>query len=119
MMALKRRELPALDKSVIDSYVDQVLQFTLARCNPELVILFGSAVSGRFDQMSDIDLLLVFSDISESTKARRNLYSGRPLQSHSVDFVCMSRIDYDRKKDCGGIAFVAKNEGRILFQGIS
>ena len=116
MMALKRRRLLAFDRPAIDSLAEQVLQFALVRCRPELVILFGSAVAGKFDEMSDLDLLLIFSDLSTATAARRKLYSGRPLDNHSVDFVCMARADYDRKKDSGGIAYVAKNEGKILYQ---
>ncbi len=115
MMALQRLNSKPFDSAAVKVLVEQTLEFVLSKTKPELVILFGSAATGRFDSYSDIDLLVVFSDLTAATIGRKALYSGKALKEHSVDFVCVARDEFDRKKDLGGIAFVAQNEGQVLF----
>lgn len=114
-MGLQRGSSKKFEPEVIKLLVDQALEFVLSKTSPELVLLFGSAAVGKFDAQSDIDLLIVFSDLTAATKGRKALYSGKPLKEHSVDFICMARDEFERKKDLGGIAYVAHADGTVLY----
>ena len=82
--------------------------------NPSKLFLFGSAVSGPFYEDSDFDLLLIFKSELEAGSSWRKFSHIRRVSKRSLDMISMSEDDFEKKKEIGGIAMIAKNEGRRL-----
>ncbi len=80
--------------------------------NPDLLILFGSAVNGRFKEGSDLDFLIVFNDLDSMKLGRKKIRALGKLHSDTpVDLVFVSKKLFDEKKDIGGICFIAHHDG--------
>lgn len=84
-------------------------------CKPERIILFGSAAEGRFVEGSDLDFLLVLSDVPTLQKARRDIRAlGRLSPTIPIDLVFVSKDQFEAKKNLGGICFIAEHDGQDL-----
>jgi len=78
----------------------------------EKMFLFGSRASGEFKNESDVDLLLV----SKSFKNKRKLTRSPPLYlkwdlDYPVDFICLTPVEFNKKKKEIGIVQQAVKEG--------
>jgi predicted nucleotidyltransferase len=82
--------------------------------DPCSVILFGSASNGMMTTHSDIDLLLICKDATHVRICMDRLIPYRPLSTYPVDLIWMTISEFQRKKDVGGIAYVANHEGQII-----
>jgi predicted nucleotidyltransferase len=72
--------------------------------------LFGSSVNGNFTVDSDLDIILIFSDSENLTNIQKKLYSKR--WSHiAIDFIMQTESNFEKRKDLGGVCFIAFNEG--------
>jgi len=84
--------------------------------NPELVILFGSGANGRFDEDSDIDLLIV-----KKTKKRplwRRIEVRKILATEQpIDVIVYTPDEFSKLKEAGRsfIKDVITN-GKIMFE---
>jgi uncharacterized protein len=83
---------------------------------PEQILLFGSHARGEARDDSDLDLLVIESEVSdraaEMVRLRRVL---RPLRI-PVDLLVYSRADVERWGDQPGSAlFWALREGKVLY----
>jgi predicted nucleotidyltransferase len=100
--------------SEIEAAVGPIVSRIYQTVNPRKLFLLGSAVTGGFDDASDVDFLVVM-DTSESAKeALFKLNRIRPEFSRSIDFVCMEEARFSILSEQGGIAWVARNEGKLL-----
>ncbi len=98
----------------IEVLVKQALNVISDIARPEELYLFGSAVSGSFDEESDLDFVLVYPDAVEAESSRRKLTRQRAHFPCSIDLVCMSQSEFARKSESGGVSFLAVNEGKRL-----
>jgi len=99
-----------------ETLVAEITRRILAVMVPERVILFGSAATGRMTPDSDIDILVVVSDLQrprdESVRIRRQL---RGL-GYPFDIVVISAERFEESKGVvGGIAYPANRYGRTIF----
>jgi predicted nucleotidyltransferase len=84
---------------------------------PKLVYVFGSAAHGEnFDAESDIDCLAVLEKPEDAARAWKHFGKIRKQLDWSLDLVCLSGAEFERKKDLGGVAFIATHEGRLLYK---
>ena len=102
-----------VDETVLYEVVRRVL--TVAR--PDRIILFGSAVTGQMTKDSDLDLLVVEPEPTNtrdrSVAIRRALGDVR----YPVDVVVMSSERFEETKDIiGGMAYPANKYGRVLYE---
>jgi len=79
---------------------------------PDQIYAFGSVLTSEFDSTSDVDILVVYSDISAASNAWRLHRKARERLPHALDVIAMDLESFDLKKEIGGIAFVAFLEGR-------
>jgi predicted nucleotidyltransferase len=101
-----------VERETVLSWARKVANKIRLHATPEKIILFGSAAEGRFRNGSDLDLLLVFSDIAALRQGRLAMRLARPFEVPCpIDFVFVTRTRFDEQKDCGGICFVANHEG--------
>ena len=68
----------------------------------------------QFNANSDIDLLLVVKDGSDLIALNRELYSRR-WSKISLDFIFKTESEFNRRKELGGVCFVAFNEGKLIY----
>jgi predicted nucleotidyltransferase len=78
--------------------------------------LFGSASRSDMSDQSDIDLLVVMEKISDIRPAQKKLRSIQTLTPFPIDLVWVERAEFERKRDLGGVCFIAYHEGICLFQ---
>jgi len=103
--------------TVSDETLRQIVHKIVELASPDRVILFGSAAVGEMTADSDLDLLVVESQVSdtrhESVRLRAAL-EGVPLP---IDVIVMSRERFEETKDViGGIAHPANKYGRVLYE---
>ena len=102
-----------LNEKVIAEIIRRILSIT----QPERIILFGSAASGRMTRDSDIDLLIVETHPDnprdESVRLRQALRGlGLP-----IDVIVMSSERFQETKEIiGGIAYPANKYGKVIYE---
>lgn len=102
--------------AVDETLTREIVRRILAVAEPDSIILFGSAASGRMTRDSDIDLLVVEprpeNTRDESVRIRRALGDiGYP-----VDVIVMATERFEETKSVvGGIAWPAHKFGRVLY----
>lgn len=85
--------------------------------SPKLIFVFGSAVSSeKFDSESDIDCLIVVEQEEQASRFWKLFGRIRRQVSWPLDIVCLSEAEFARKRDLGGVAFVATHEGRLVYE---
>lgn len=81
----------------------------------QAILLFGSAANETMTTASDIDILLVL-DTKENVALSRKLFPS--LRKHStwpMDLLCIDVETFKQKSQIGGICFVARTEGKVIF----
>ena len=90
---------------------DAIEQFS-----PNAIILFGSAARDEATDQSDIDILVICDSDDDLTRARKGVRKVLPKTVLPIDLIWMTVGEFERKKDLGGIAFIASREGKVLFR---
>ena len=94
------------------------LAWILEACEPMAVILFGSAARGELTEASDLDLVLVFRDERELKASRKAIFTRPPPDQRAVDLVLVTRDEFIRRRDRGGLYELVAAEGRVLRGGL-
>lgn len=79
------------------------------------ILLFGSAVHGSMTTASDLDVVLVFGTKESCLQGRKLVPYLRKKAVWPMDLICVDEETFKAKSEIGGIYFVAKREGRVLF----
>lgn len=104
-----------LSKQETDERASLLLQLILGVCSPHRVIVFGSAARYELTSASDVDVVVVFSNLDELKAARKTLHAMSGALNFPVDFLLVDRLTYEVKSLIGGALFDARVEGRVLF----
>ena len=96
--------------------LDQVIAQIVDVAHPEKIILFGSHARGNAREDSDLDLLIIESEVTarrkESAKIRRAL---RPFRI-PVDVLVFSMDEVKRYGDImGTVLYPALREGKVIY----
>jgi len=103
--------------TVHEDTLHQIVATIVRLANPDRVILFGSAATGEMTADSDLDLLVVESQVSNTRQESIRLRAALEDVPYPVDVVVMSRQWFDDTKDViGGIAYPAHKYGRVLYE---
>lgn len=102
---------------VDDSLIQEIVRRLLDVAQPDRIILFGSAATGKMTSDSDIDLLVIEPEPDntrdESVKLRRALGE----VGYPVDVIVISTERFEETKNIiGGIAYPAHKYGRVLYE---
>lgn len=114
MRQIQRRFSKKLSKEEVNQLVDTSVKLIREIAPPEKLILFGSALTDRFDEYSDLDFVLIYDSIEEAKSAQHKLYAKTTSFPTSVDFVCVDKESYNKRSKTGGVFFIAAAEGRNL-----
>jgi predicted nucleotidyltransferase len=99
----------------IDDLVQLAAQRLIDAAHPEKIILFGSYGRGDFDQGSDLDLLVILSDVEDRIEEMirlRRVLKDIPM---AIDIVVYSRTDVEERQHLRGtMLYHALREGKVL-----
>jgi uncharacterized protein len=105
-----------LDNGVVE-LIKVATERIVERFQPEKIILFGSQARGDATQHSDVDLLIVFKEVSnnhEQAVAIRRILSDLSI---SKDIVVTTQRDIDKYGHLvGTVLRPALKEGRVLYE---
>jgi predicted nucleotidyltransferase len=104
-----------LSKQETDERATLLLQMILGVCSPHRVIVFGSAARYELTTASDVDVVVVFSNLDELKFAKKTLHAMSGQLNFPVDFLLVDQLTYEVKSLIGGALFDARVEGRVLF----
>jgi len=82
---------------------------------PVMIFLFGSLAEGKFRLHSDIDLLVVYSSVTEVRSARTELAKARILPKWPCDYLFFTEEKFNIMKDIGGPCYMAFHHGKKLY----
>ena len=100
-----------------DEIIQKKVAWILAACKPSKIILVGSASTYDMTDGSDVDLVIIFDREDEISAAKQPLYASRPRDDWPHDLLFYTHDSFERSKATGGgLAWVAANEGKILFK---
>jgi predicted nucleotidyltransferase len=85
--------------------------------NPARIILFGSYARGEASADSDIDIMVVETDVRDRFKEMVRLNRVVDSVGVSVDLLVVSKEKFDYWRDTpGNVYFEAATEGRTLYE---
>jgi predicted nucleotidyltransferase len=104
----------ALDPAVLDEIVRRVLEVTDA----QRIVLFGSAARGEMGADSDVDLLVILSNVEHRRRLAQEIYMNLSGVGVPVDVVVATPEDVKRiGVRVGSILLPALHEGRTIHGG--
>ena len=110
-LAQSLRPIP-IDQNIIAAAAKNVAAEIRVRCMPKRVILFGSAANGSFKFGSDLDVILIFGDVSELRVARANLRKiGKLHNEIPIDLIFVTQEHFESAKERGGLCYTVSKEG--------
>ncbi len=104
-----------IDATMVQTIIDEACQLLVETVDPLQIYLVGSASEGRMTDQSDIDLLVVYDEAKELKQLQKNYYQKRPSFSVAVEIIWTPFLQFERKKDLGGICFTAATQGKLLY----
>ena len=96
----------------LQRFEEEVLPVLVSEFKPETVIVFGSRISGKAHEDSDIDVVITsefFKDIPFIKRMPMILRTAR-FQKH-VDYICYTPTEFDKIKDKSSIIMDALEYG--------
>jgi predicted nucleotidyltransferase len=100
------------------SAIEEIVHRIAERFSPERIILFGSHARGDARDDSDIDLLVLFSDVDDANARASQIYvaligcSGIPK-----DIVVSTTARFERYRNVvNTVYWPAAREGRVLYE---
>jgi len=103
--------------TVHESTLRQIVAKIVQLAKPDRVILFGSAATGEMTADSDIDLLVVEAQVSNTRHESIRLRAALEDVPLPIDVIVMSRQRFDDTKNViGGIAYPAHKYGKVLYE---
>ena len=98
---------------VLDNLVRRIAE----RFSPDKIILFGSRARGDAGPDSDIDLLVLFSDVADPNKRAAELYASLLDFPSPMDIVVSTSSRFERYRNVvNTVYWPASREGRILYE---
>ena len=100
-------------RAVLDDLVQRIAE----RFSPDKIILFGSRARGDAGPDSDIDLLVLFSDVADPNQRAAELYASLVDFPSPMDIVVSTSFRFERYRNVvNTVYWPASREGRILYE---
>ena len=95
----------------------EVTRRIIASVKPQRILLFGSAIRGGLTADSDLDLLVIESEVFNTRQEGLRLRSALQGCSLPIDVMVMSRQRFEETKDViGGLAYPAHKYGKVVYE---
>ena len=87
------------------------------RFSPAKIILFGSSARGNAGPDSDIDLLVLFSEVADPNKRAAELYASLVDFPRPMDIVVSTSPRFERYRNVvNTVYWPASREGKVLYE---
>jgi predicted nucleotidyltransferase len=104
---------PQLAGAVLDELVRRIAE----RFSPDKLIHFGSRARGDAGPDSDIDLLVLFSEVADPNKRAAELYASLVDFPRPMDIVVSTNSRFERYRNVvNTVYWPASREGKILYE---
>jgi len=101
-----------ISKKIIEEIIRQVRKIA----DPDRIILFGSAATGSMTKGSDIDLLILEADPSNSREESAKIHLFLSGVGYPVDAIVMKTEWFEQSKNViGGLAYPANKYGKVIY----
>ena len=97
-------------EALIQDTVQKILKVT----KPNKLILFGSAVDGKFDSYSDFDFVLIYENRGSVRAEQKKVNSIKAELLVESDFLCVDEETFNSKSKIGGVFLIAAEDGRNI-----
>lgn len=114
-MSLIRTDTKKYTQDELEPLISNLRNHILKELSPTSAILFGSSVLGTFDEYSDFDVVLIYPTKEDARNAMKRITKFRSHFDRSIDCIFVDSESFQKNSSIGGIYFVAKTEGRVLF----
>ena len=96
--------------------VSEIVKRILEVVEPQRIILFGSAATGKMTKDSDIDLLVLESTPNDSRHESIRIRQAMQGLGYPFDIIVMAVERFEESKDViGGIAYPANKYGKVIY----
>ncbi len=113
----EQRRAPESAGELGEETVAEIVERILGVCLPERLILFGSAATGRMTRDSDIDILVVLTNVAEASREAMRVRTALAGLPFPFDVIVMSRDRFEETRDViGGIAWPAAKYGKVIYE---
>lgn len=103
----------SIDEQLIQEIVNRITRVT----RPDRVILFGSGATGKMARDSDIDLLVLESNVEDTRRESRRLRESLVGLKIPVDLIVMRTERFEETKSViGGVAYPANKYGKVIYE---
>jgi len=100
-----------------ETFAKEIVRRILSVSGPVKIILFGSAVTGQMTRDSDIDLLIVESDLGDRSKKYVRIRRALRGMGYPFDVILISKEWFEESKGViGGIAYPADKHGKVIYE---
>ena len=102
-----------------ESLVQEIVRRLLTVVQPDKIILFGSAATGKMTRDSDIDLLIVREKPDKSINTYMTLQDSLDGLGFPFDVFQIQSEEFEETRDIfGGIAYPAHKYGRVIYAAV-
>jgi predicted nucleotidyltransferase len=102
---------------LLEESAARLTKLLVEAANPARIILFGSHARGEASADSDIDIMVVETDVHDRFKEMVRLNRVLDSLGVSVDLLVVSKEKFDYWRDTpGNVYFEAAAEGRTLYE---
>lgn len=106
-----------MQRVVDDRLLQEVVRRTLTVTQPERIVLFGSAASGRLSEESDLDTLVLKAKTGNTRQERVQIGEALGGIGCFCDvFVMRAETFEESKAVIGGLAYPANTYGRVIYE---
>jgi len=96
--------------------LDEIIRRVVEVAQPEKIILFGSAARGEMGPNSDVDLLVIKSDVVHRGRLAEAIYMNLIGVGQAVDVIVVTPEDVERYRNAIGLIIEpALKEGRVVY----
>lgn len=112
---LAKHSEKTLPKDVIQKELSTVTKKILSLADVDAIYAIGSASRYEMRPSSDIDIVVLASGIDNAKDIEKTLLRAR-LTEYPLDLIVYETSDFQRRSLIGGLAFIAANDGLLLFE---
>jgi predicted nucleotidyltransferase len=110
-----RNAVKVAKKPLSEQVLRRIIRRVVEVAQPEKIILFGSAARGEMGPHSDVDLLVVKSNVHRR-KLAQEIYRHLIGVGQAVDIVVVTPGDIERYRTCPALIIEpALREGRVVY----
>ena len=97
--------------------LDNLVRRIAGQFFPDKIILFGSRARGDAHPDSDIDLLVLFSEVADPNKRAAELYRSLADFTRPMDIVVSTSSRFERYRNVvNTVYWPASREGKVLYE---